>query len=87
MCVCINVVVGSTLSLCVHLFSHCWLDVRGGQTGKMTDCSVVAGVAGPSLCLQLSSNQLPRVNTATLRDRPRLTTVGLPCLLCNLLLW
>lgn len=87
MCVCINVVVGSTLSLCVHLFSHCWLDVRGGQTGEMTDCSVVAGVAGPSLCLQLSSNQLPRVNTATLRDRPRLTTAGLPCLLCNLLLW
>lgn len=37
----------------------------------MTDCSVVAGMAG----LSLSAAQR---RSATLRDRPRLTTAGLP---------
>lgn len=35
-----------TVLLCVHLLSHCWLDARGGHTGGVTDCLVVAGVAG-----------------------------------------
>lgn len=70
--------VGSTVLSCVRLFSHCWLDARGGQTGKMTDCWVVAGVAGLSLCQQLSACQLPPVDTETLRGHLRQTAVGLP---------
>ena len=47
-----------------NLLSNCWLDARGGQTGEMTDYSVVAGMAG----LFLSTSAAQRRSAASMHS-------------------